>query len=106
MRILNLYAGIGGNRKLWDDIHEVTAVEIDPKIAEIYQDLYPSDTVIIGDAHEYLRTHYIYFDYIWSSPPCVSHSIIKISKLCYQILSNLFFPIIYSKREGGVYNCE
>ena len=27
MRILNLYAGIGGNRKLWGEEHEVTAVE-------------------------------------------------------------------------------
>jgi DNA (cytosine-5)-methyltransferase 1 len=28
MRILNLYAGIGGNRKLWGDDHEITAVEL------------------------------------------------------------------------------
>ena len=27
MKILNLYAGIGGNRKLWGDEHEVVAVE-------------------------------------------------------------------------------
>lgn len=27
MKILNLYAGIGGNRKLWPDDHEITAVE-------------------------------------------------------------------------------
>jgi hypothetical protein len=27
MRILNLYAGIGGNRALWGDEHEVTAIE-------------------------------------------------------------------------------
>lgn len=27
MKILNLYAGIGGNRKLWGDDHEVTVVE-------------------------------------------------------------------------------
>ena len=27
VRVLNLYAGIGGNRKLWEDV-EVTAVEI------------------------------------------------------------------------------
>lgn len=25
MKILNLYAGIGGNRKLWGDDHEITA---------------------------------------------------------------------------------
>lgn len=35
MKILNLYAGIGGNRKLWGDDHEITAVEIESKIASI-----------------------------------------------------------------------
>jgi len=74
MKILNLYAGIGGNRKLWEDEHEVTAVEIDENISKIYQDLYPKDKVIVGDAHEYLRLHYKEFDFIWSSPPCPTHS--------------------------------
>ena len=59
MKILNLYAGIGGNRKLWGDEHNITAVEINPNIAKIYQDLYPYDTVIVGDAHEYLRQHFV-----------------------------------------------
>lgn len=35
MKILNLYAGIGGNRKLWGNEHEITAVELDPDIAAI-----------------------------------------------------------------------
>lgn len=74
MRILNLYAGIGGNRKLWGDQHEVTAVEIDPDIAAIYKEWYPKDTVIIGDAHQYLLEHFAEFDFIWSSPPCPTHS--------------------------------
>lgn len=74
MRILNLYAGIGGNRKLWGDEHEITAIEIKPDIAAIYQDLYPADTVIVGDAHQYLLEHYAEFDFIWSSPPCPTHS--------------------------------
>lgn len=73
MKILNLYAGIGGNRKLWGG-HEITAVEINPDIAEIYKNLYPQDTVIIGDAHEYLQEHFNEFDFIWSSPPCQTHS--------------------------------
>ena len=73
MKVLNLYAGIGGNRKLWDDV-EVTAVEIDPKIAAIYQDFFPDDNVVIGDAHQYLLDHYKEFDFIWSSPPCPTHS--------------------------------
>ncbi len=73
MKVLNLYAGIGGNRKLWEDV-EVTAVELVPKIAEIYQDFFPDDTVIVGDAHQYLLDHFKEFDFIWSSPPCPTHS--------------------------------
>jgi DNA (cytosine-5)-methyltransferase 1 len=73
MKILNLYAGIGGNRKLWTDC-EVTAVERDRDIAKVYGDFFPSDTVIIGDAHEYLLEHFTEYDFIWSSPPCQSHS--------------------------------
>jgi len=74
MKILNLYAGIGGNRKLWGDEHDITAVELDPNLAKIYQDHYPNDTVIVGDAHQYLLDHYKEFDFIWSSPPCQTHS--------------------------------
>ncbi len=75
MKILNLYAGIGGNRKLWGDEHEVTAIEIEPEIAEAYKYFFPNDNVIIGDAHKYLLEHYKEFDFIWSSPPCPSHSV-------------------------------
>ena len=74
MKILNLYAGIGGNRKLWGDEHDITAVEYDPAIATIYGDLFPNDELIVGDAHEYLRQHHGEFDFIWSSPPCQTHS--------------------------------
>lgn len=77
MKILNLYAGIGGNRKLWDtakDDLEITAVEIDPKIAKIYQDFFPKDKIVIADAHQYLLDHFEEYDFIWSSPPCPSHS--------------------------------
>jgi DNA (cytosine-5)-methyltransferase 1 len=73
MKVLNLYAGIGGNRKLWEDV-EVTAVELDPKIAAIYQDYFPDDNVIVGDAHQYLLHHYKEYDFIWASPPCPTHS--------------------------------
>lgn len=75
MNILNCYAGIGGNRKLWGNIHEITAVEYDERIASIYSDLFPNDTVIVGDAHQYLLDHYTEFDFIWCSPPCPTHSI-------------------------------
>jgi len=74
MRILNLYAGIGGNRKLWGDDHKITAVEFNPKIADMYKELYPNDKVIVADAHDYLLKHYTEYDFIWSSPPCQTHS--------------------------------
>lgn len=75
LRVLNLYAGIGGNRKLWPNAEiEVTAVELNPEIAKIYSDFFPQDKMIVGDAHQYLLEHYKEFDFIWSSPPCQSHS--------------------------------
>jgi len=74
MKILNLYSGIGGNRKLWGDSHDITAVEIDRNIARIYQDFFPKDKMIIGDAHKYLLEHFEEFEFLWSSPPCTSHS--------------------------------
>lgn len=74
MKILNLYAGIGGNRKLWGNDHDITAVEYDKNIASIYSDLFPNDNVIVADAHEYLLNHYKEYDLIWSSPPCQTHS--------------------------------
>lgn len=73
MRVLNLYAGLGGNRKLWQDV-EVTAVENEPKIAAVYARLYPDDEVVVADAHQYLLDNYERFDFIWSSPPCQTHS--------------------------------
>lgn len=73
MKVLNLYAGLGGNRKLWQDC-DVTAIESSEKIAKVYGQLYPDDTLIVGDAHEYLRKHSDEFDFIWSSIPCQSHS--------------------------------
>ena len=74
MKILNLYAGIGGNRKLWGSEHQITSVEYDEKIAAVYGDLFPEDELIVGDAHEYLRNNHEAFDFIWSSPPCQTHS--------------------------------
>ena len=74
MKILNLYSGIGGNRKLWKDEHEVTAVEYNEEIAMVYRDYFPNDEVIIGDAHEYLLKNYMNYDFIWSSPPCTTHT--------------------------------
>lgn len=80
MKILNLYSGIGGNRLLWDNNHEITAVEIDKNIASIYKDLFPQDNVIVDDAHEFLRKHFREFDFIWASPPCPTHSVLQMSR--------------------------
>jgi DNA (cytosine-5)-methyltransferase 1 len=76
MKILNLYSGIGGNRKLWGD-HQVTAVEIDPQIAAVYKKNFPNDEIVVADAHQYLLEHFKEFDFIWSSPPCPTHSRIR-----------------------------
>jgi DNA (cytosine-5)-methyltransferase 1 len=77
MKILNLYAGIGGNRKLWGDQHEITAVEFDQDIANVYKEYFPDDTVLVEDAHSFLLNNYMNYDFIWSSPPCPSHSEIR-----------------------------
>lgn len=76
-KILNLYAGVGGNRLLWGNDYDITAVEYDKEITEVYQDLYPNDKVIITDAHEYLLKHHNEYDFIWASPPCQTHSQIR-----------------------------
>ena len=75
-KILNLYACLGGNRAKWDEVAdiEVTAVELDPEAARLYQERFPSDIVIVADAHQFLLDHYKEFDFIWSSPPCPTHS--------------------------------
>jgi DNA (cytosine-5)-methyltransferase 1 len=81
---LNLYACLGGNRYKWDGVAKeaglklkVTAVELDPEAARLYQERFPNDTVIVADAHQYLLDHYKEFDFIWSSPPCPTHSSIR-----------------------------
>jgi DNA (cytosine-5)-methyltransferase 1 len=82
-RILNLYAGIGGNRKLWDkplrekfgSDYQIVAIEHNEEIASIYHDFFPNDEIIVTDAHQYLLDYFKEFDFIWGSPPCPSHSI-------------------------------
>jgi DNA (cytosine-5)-methyltransferase 1 len=86
-KILNLYACLGGNRAKWDEVAkqagieiEVTAVELDQELARMYQERFPNDMVIVADAHQYLLDHFKEFDFIWSSPPCPSHSRINTSQ--------------------------
>lgn len=83
MKILNLYACLGGNRYKWDEVAdnlEITAVELDPEAARLYQERFPNDTVIVADAHQYLLENFKKFDFIWSSPPCPSHSKVRITQ--------------------------
>ena len=77
MKILNLYACLGGNRYKWNEVKEdieVVAVEWDEELAKLYQERFPNDKVIVADAHQYLLDNYKEFDFIWSSPPCPTHS--------------------------------
>ena len=82
VRVLNLYACLGGNRYKWDEVAniEVTAIELDPEAARLYKERFPNDNVIVADAHQYLLDHFKEFDFIWSSPPCPSHSKVRISQ--------------------------
>ena len=85
-KVLNLYACLGGNRYKWDEVADdanidmkVTAVELDPELARLYQERFLNDTVVVGDAHQYLLDHYKEFDFIWTSPPCPTHSRFNVS---------------------------
>ena len=77
MKALNLYAGLGGNRTKWNDVIpgiSVTAVELEAELAMVYKERFPNDNVIVGDAHRYLLKHFKEYDFIWTSPPCPTHS--------------------------------
>jgi len=74
IKVLNLYAGIGGNRKLWENV-EVVAVENIKSIANAYKTFFPNDTMVVGDAKQYLLDNlHRDWDFIWASPPCPTHS--------------------------------
>ena len=82
MKILNLYACLGGNRYKWDEVDdiEVTAIDNDPECVRLYKERFPNDNVLLKDAHQYLLDHYKEFDFIWSSPPCPTHSRLAMSR--------------------------
>ena len=76
-KILNLYSCLGGNRYKWDELSnniQVTAVELDKDLAFLYKKRFPNDKIIVADAHKFLLENYQNYDFIWSSPPCPSHS--------------------------------
>ena len=75
LKVVNLYAGIGGNIELLDESKfEITNVEINPKIAAVLQKRKQNQKVIVADAHKFLLENYMNYDIIWSSRPCQSHS--------------------------------
>lgn len=41
LKVLNLYACLGGNRYKWSDC-DVTAVELDPELARMYEEKFSS----------------------------------------------------------------
>ena len=93
MKILNLYACLGGNRYKWNEVKEdieVTAVELDPECARLYQLRFPNDKVVIGDAHQYLLDYFDDFDFIWSSPPCPTHS--RLNSMIIQNTGKVRYP--------------
>jgi len=71
-RVLNLYSGLGGNRTLWENC-DVTSVEYDDAIAEVYAAKFPQDKMVVGDALAFVQSHFRDFDFIWASPPCPTH---------------------------------
>jgi len=85
LKILNLFAGIGGNRTLWGNKHKITAIEYNQKIALIYHKRFPKDKIIITDAYEYFINHFHEFDIVWASPPYKSHT-----TLVYGIVGNRY----------------
>ena len=98
MKILNLYAGIGGNRTLWGEEHQITAVEINSEYAGIYKSKFANDNVVVTDAHYYLLNHYKEYDFIWSSPPCPTHSKLSYSQNTKQYIDvTLYQQIILLK---------
>jgi DNA (cytosine-5)-methyltransferase 1 len=79
-KILNLFAGLGGNRMLWDELgeFEITAVELHYRVANIYKKYFPNDKMIIGDAIEFVQTNDIEeYDFIWASPSCLTHTMLQ-----------------------------
>lgn len=93
MKILNLFAGIGGNRTLWKNNHKITAVEHNKEIANIYKIRFPNDTIIIGDAYDYFEKVFHEFNVVWASPPCQSHT-------------NLVHSIVGSRYKGKNFTCR
>jgi len=61
MKILNLYACLGGNRYKWNEVKddiEVTAVELDEELARLYQERFPNDKVVVSNKTKMKKLKY------------------------------------------------
>ena len=86
MKILNLYAGLGGNRLGFEKFYtergidiEVTAVEQNADVAAYYQKRFPQDEIFLCNVKDFIEKKenlkkILSSDLIWGSPPCQSHS--------------------------------
>lgn len=85
MRILDLYAGLGGTAKGIQSVlekkgvdYEYFAIEIDPNVCAAHKINNPRSTVICADVKDWLDK-ITDFDFVWASPPCQTHSILNFS---------------------------
>ena len=75
IRLLHLYAGLGGTTELLDEgIFKITHVELNPKIAAVLKKRKPNQKVIIADAHQFLLENHQNYDVIASGIMCQTHS--------------------------------
>jgi len=81
VRVLDLYAGLGGTDK---GIRKVAAeknikldyyaIEIDPAVCQAHKKNHLESNVICADVKDWLDK-VTDFDFVWASPPCQTHSI-------------------------------
>ena len=78
IKVLNAFAGLGGNTELWDrKKYDVIHIENNINRYDFLADKFPDDVVIDRDAYEYIERYFMAYDIIWASPPCQTHSSVR-----------------------------
>ncbi len=78
IKLLNSFAGIGGNTKNLDrDLFEITHVETNKKRINYLQKTFQDDITIEADAYQYILENIMEYDIVWASPPCPTHSNVR-----------------------------